>query len=129
MPHSMGHAIIRMKNGITTSFEAMLSEAPLSQQPWFIIQCEGGEIVIDGAFDGGFGVKIVSKEHPTGLIVTESPQGWSTSYSAQMSAFLRRCSGHSGVADVESANEGLKDLELLLGMIKSSESGSWVKLC
>jgi predicted dehydrogenase len=117
-----------MKSGLTTSFEAILSEAPLSHQPWFVIQCEGGEIVIDGAFDGGYGVKVFSKEHPTGAVVTATPEGWSTSYSNQMRAFLAKCSGPVGVPDVGSAREGLKDLELLSAMIKSSECGSWVKL-
>ena len=58
MPHSMCHALLRTRSGMTLSFEAILSESPLSPQPWFIIQCEQGEIVIDGAFDGGFGVKV-----------------------------------------------------------------------
>ena len=54
-------------------------------QPWFQIQCAGGEIVIDGSFDGG--ITVYDREHPTGW-VPAGPEGWGTSYVRQMEAFL-----------------------------------------
>ena len=122
----MGHAILKMQSGVFASFEAILSEAPISQQPWFIIQCERGEIVIDGAFDGGFGVKVYSKDCPTGEPATDAPQGWSTCYEDELKDFIDRC--RAGVPDVSSAEYGLGELEITTAMLKSSEIGAWVKV-
>lgn len=73
IPHMQGesfsHAILKFRSGVTGSLEAILAGWTVMQQPWFVIECTGGEIVVDGAFDGGFGVKVFTKEHRDGLVL------------------------------------------------------------
>jgi predicted dehydrogenase len=124
MPQSMGMALLKFKSGHAASFETYLSDAPMAQQPWFVIQCEKGEIVIDGSFEGGFGVKVYNFEHPEGYLASEKPQGWAPSYDAETKYFLDLCK--SGRADISSALLGLGDLEILTAMNNSMETGKWV---
>ena len=124
MPQSMGMALLKFKSGHAASFETFLSDAPMAQQPWFVIQCEKGEIVIDGSFEGGFGVKVFNFEHPDGYVATDKPQGWAPSYDAQTKYFIDLCK--SGRADISSALLGLGDLEILSAMNTSIATGKWV---
>ena len=69
---SFAHALFKFKNGLVGSFEAMLAGWAVMPQPWFVIECTGGELVVDGDFGGGYGVKAFTKEHPEGQVL-DSP--------------------------------------------------------
>jgi hypothetical protein len=43
---STATALFKMASGLVVSFEALLSEAPISPQPWFQVQCEHGEVSV-----------------------------------------------------------------------------------
>ncbi len=124
---SMANALFKMKSGLVVSFEALLAESPISPQPWFQIQCAGGEIVIDGSFDGG--ITVYDREHPTGRKPAE-PQGWSTSYTRQMESFLAGVvtANETSTASVDSAEAAMGELRAIKALLRSSESGTWEKL-
>ena len=123
---SMANALFKMASGLVVSFEALLAESPISPQPWFQIQCAGGEIVLDGSFDGG--ITVYDREHPTGYKPAE-PQGWGTSYLRQMEAFLQLVSDATpGVAHTDSAEAAMGELRAIKALLRSSDSGAWEKL-
>ena len=126
-PFSMGHAIMRMQNGGFAMFESVLTEAPISHQPWFDIQCERGEIVIDSSFEGGYGVKVFSTAHPQGVLASLGPQGWTPAYRSEVADFIDRCFPIV-MPDVSNAELALTDLQTVLAMKASVESCDWVRV-
>jgi hypothetical protein len=66
---SFAHALLKFKNGVLGSFEAMLAGWAVMPQPWFVIELIGGELVVDGDFGGGYGVKAYTKDHPLGIVL------------------------------------------------------------
>jgi hypothetical protein len=73
IPHMKGesyaHALFQFTSGLHGSFEAMLAGWAVGPQPWFVVECTQGQLVVDGDFGGGFGVKAFSKAHPAGIVL------------------------------------------------------------
>eukprot|EP01045_Picozoa_sp_COSAG04_P006667 COSAG04_NODE_332_length_16554_cov_392.698590_10_plen_166_part_00 len=79
-------------SGKSASFDCLVVDAPLSKQPFFQIQGSLGEIVLEGAFEGG--MKLVTAEHPEGQVIESDPsgkgqRGFLHSYAPQLEDFGR----------------------------------------
>eukprot|EP00048_Salpingoeca_helianthica_P017115 m.235700 g.235700 ORF g.235700 m.235700 type:complete len:366 (+) comp20215_c0_seq1:26-1123(+) len=127
VPHMQGesfaHAILAFDNAKFGSLEAILAPWHVMPQPWFVIECTQGELVIDGAFNGGFGVKAFSREHPDGIVL-DTPGGWDSSYEGEMADFAAAVLLKKPLA--AGPESAVEDLRILLALFKSAATNAWV---
>ena len=123
---SLTHAILRFSSGKSASFDCLVVDAPLSKQPFFQIQGSLGEIVLEGAFEGG--MKLVTAEHPEGQVIESDPsgkgqRGFLHSYAPRLEDFGRAV--RDGTPLAASAEYSVGEVAVITAMYRSGESSAW----
>ena len=83
---SLCRALFRFQSGLVAGFDALMLDTVLGPEPWWRITGSRGEILIDGAFDGG--LRLFDADHRQGRPVME-PAGYPKSFGPELEDFAR----------------------------------------
>lgn len=118
---SLVRSLLRFRSGVVASFDALLSEAPLSPEPLFRITGSRGEITIDGLGRA----TVFDADHRRGRSEGE-PGGYMKSYAGEFEDFAAAVlDGRPLAAGPEVA---LGELRTALALYRSAETRSWEKV-
>ncbi|HCL31237.1 MAG TPA: hypothetical protein DIC52_22780 [Candidatus Latescibacteria bacterium] len=120
---SLCRSLLRFQSGIVASFDAMMIDTILAPEPWWRVTGTKGEILIDGAFDGG--LRLYDTDHPDGMRVME-PAGYPRSFDPELDDFARVIL--DGDKPAAPAKHSLGELRTALALYRSAESRSWEKV-
>lgn len=137
---SMAQALLRFESGLTGTFQCTVlphtGVMAHGHAPWFRVTGTHGEIVIEGAFDGG--VTLFNAQHPTGRAILRPgqvgrPCGFLGSFEAELEDFLRAVASRAtpGAARHElraGPEEALGELRTALAIYRSAATGQWEKV-
>lgn len=118
---SLARALFRFRSGVVTSFDLLLTRAPMGAQEMFRITGSEGEISI------GLGVTLTNAKNRRGVRVRpDEPQGYMESYTGQFADFAR------AVLQGEPLEAGpevsLGELRTALAMARSAQTRRWERV-
>jgi UDP-N-acetyl-2-amino-2-deoxyglucuronate dehydrogenase len=118
---SLVRSLFRFRTGVVASFDALLSEAPMSPEPLFRITGTRGEITIDGLGRATVFDAQSRRGRPEG-----EPGGYMMSYAGEFEDFAAAVlDGRPLAAGPE---EALGELRTALALYRSAESRGWEKV-
>ena len=121
---SSAHALLRFKNGVVATFDALLSTGAVGPVEDFRVTGTEGELVIERGRDGR--LVLFNDEHREGLAVMSAFEGKVASYGVELHDFS--CAVLDGKQLEASPAYSLGELRTALAMYRSVESGQWEKV-
>ena len=121
---SVAHALFRFSNGVTATFDALLTDSAVGPGDDFHITGTAGELVIERGREGR--LVLFDGEHPEGKMIMELFPGKVDSYGFELHDFSLAVL--HGTPLQASAQYSLGELRTALAMYRSVESRRWVKV-
>ena len=118
------HALIRFANGLTASFDALLTGGETGPTEDFRITGTTGELVIESGRDGN--LLLFNNEHPKGKAIMASFPGKVDSYGFELKDFCEHVLDGKPLAATPEYSLG--ELRTAFAMYRSVESGTWEKV-
>lgn len=118
---SLVRSLLRFRSGVVASFDALLSEAPLTSEPLFRITGRGGDLTIDG-----LGRIFVFDARDRRGRQEGEPGGYLRSYAGEFADFAAAVLDRRPPA--ADAAYSLGELRTALALYRSAESRSWEKV-
>eukprot|EP00118_Oscarella_pearsei_P010884 m.69329 g.69329 ORF g.69329 m.69329 type:complete len:347 (+) comp35598_c0_seq2:84-1124(+) len=116
-------ALLRFRNGKTATFNALLSDGPLYDRPYFRLLGSKGELTISGGFHGK--LTLYNSEHPSGEQV-QPVQGYFASFPPMIKEFVLSAEGLKE-PDVD-ASYTMGEPLIMWAIYKSMENKCWNKV-
>ncbi len=121
---SRAHAIFRFENGVTATFDALLSEGPGAPTEDFRITGAAGEIVSERGGPGR--LLLYDAAHPDGEVVLDSLDGRRDAFGVELDEFSRAVL--HGAPLTAGPADSLGELRTALAIYRSARSGGWERV-
>jgi predicted dehydrogenase len=121
---SWTHALFRFENGLTASFDALLSGGATGPTEDFRITGTTGELVIESGRDGN--LVLFNNEHPDGESIMASFPGKVDSYGLELKDFCEHVLDGKPLA--ATPEHSLGELRTAFAIYRSVETGTWEKV-
>lgn len=118
---SWAHALFRFTNGLTASFDALLSSGATGPTEDFRITGTTGELVIESGRDGN--LVLFNDMHPEGEPIMASFPGKADSYGLELKDFCEHVLDGKPLA--ATPDYSLGELRTAMAMYRSVDSGRW----
>lgn len=116
-------AMLRFQTGVTASFEAFASTAPMAPVELFRITGTDGELVIPGPDFVDAELRLHNADHPRGETVLAIPRGRADSYGHGLADFARAVL--DGTDPAATAEHSIGELRTALAIYRSARTRRW----